>query len=436
MPHEISGGAPADKRITPVTDSDMQAIQSLRAAGVGEASGSLGDSAYRAIVAQRRSGRMTAGRRYESWIDNVKTLARSQRGGQLWDTENSSFVRAMGFEVGAGGSAGGFAPRNALLGSTTVHTNATIAELSIQYGNDDFIGLDLCPVIETPKKSDTFFTYNKRDRLVGPANDEVGDYGDAVEIEEGRGTDTYACVPRATKKKIAASTIANQDAPLDEMLDLAEAVAEIRALKREERIATLLTTAGNFATANKSTLAGANQWNSAGGGNPLKDMQTADAALWRGRGPSDTLAYSGLAEYHVLARHPDILGLFIYGGATPGLATPDMIARLMGWDRYLVGRARHDTAVEGDAVSYARIWSGFFGVVRVMRRPSIRNVAFAVTMRWLANGMLGSSRGIVTKQWYDASQGFGGTYWHEQGEAEHYKALSDDTGYLFTSPTA
>lgn len=425
MTTTITGGAPANPLVQPVTDADMAAIQTLKNAGVGEGEGPLTESAFRAIVALR-SGPSSRGEKYKAWMERVQAARHDPRGSRLWESQNREMVRSLRR----------FTPQDALLGSTTVHTNATLAELSIQYGNDDFIGLELMPAILTPKKSDTFYTYNKADRFKGPSSDEVGDYGDAVEIEEGRGTDTYACVPRATKKKIAASTIANEDAPLDEMMDLGEAVAEVRALRREIRIAAVVLAAANYATANKATLAGADQWNSATGGNPIKNMHTADAALFRGRGPADTVAFSGLSEYQVLSRHADILGLFIYGGASPGLATPDMIARLVGWDRYLVGRARQDTATEGDASVYARIWDGFFGVVRVMRRPSIRNVAFGVTMRWTAPGMLGSNGGIVTKQWYDPTQGFGGTYWHEQGEAEHHKALCNDAGYLFTSPIA
>lgn len=411
MALSISGGAPADPRVKPVTDADMAAIRALESAGP--------EGQYRALVGLRRNGRMTAGQRYEAMMANLREAKHDPRLAPAWAAKNQRF-------------------QNALLGSNTVHTNAALANLSIQYANDDFIGLELCPVIEATKKSDTFYTYNKRDRFQPPPTntDRVGDYGDASEVEEGRGTDTYVCEPRATKKKIAASTIANQDAPLDEMMDLGEQVAEVRALAREIRIAAVITTAGNYATANKTTLAGADQWNSGGGGNPIKNMQTADAALWRGRGPADTVAFSDLNTYQVLSRHPDILGLFIYGGASPGLATPDMIARLIGWDRYLVGRARYDSAVEGDAVSYARIWGNFFGVVRVMRRPSIRNVAFAVTMRWLAAGMPNCTRGITSKAWFKPEQGFGGTYWYEQGEAEHHKALSDDTGYLITTPVA
>lgn len=420
----------ANPKIRPVSDAQMKEIAALKAAGVGQGDprAPLDDRAYNAIVKLRRNRAMSAGQRFTAWMENVRDLAESgdPRAVRAYERANRFFRQHIP------------SVRAAIPSSSTVHTDTTISNLSIMYGNDDYIGEMLAPAVPTSKKSDLIRTYNKVDRFQAPPDgvDEVGDYGEATEVEDGRSTTTYACIARATKKKIAASTIANQDAPLDEMLDLAEQVAEARAFARELRLASVFTTAGNYATGNKSTLTGDDQWNSNAGGNPIKDMQTADAALWRGMGPSVTRAACGLDEYHVLSRHADIVGLYIYNGSTPGLASPSMIATLMDWDDLLVGRARKNTAVEGQTASYSRIWSGYFIVARVMQRPSLRNVAFASNFRWTAPGMPGSNGGIVTKQWYEPHRGFGGTYWHEQGDAEHCLVLASDAGYLFTSPIA
>lgn len=417
----ITGGEPT-KKIVQVSEDDMRAIQALKAAGFGSGEGNAPAPAggYNAIVNMRRKSGVSAGARYQQWASGLRDAVASgdPRAVKAWKDANAPFVRA------------------ALLGATDVHHNSTMMSLSVQYANDEYIGLGLCPAVPTTKKSDTYYTYDKRSRLNTPTNDEVGDYGDAVEVEDARADATYVCVPRATKRRLAATVLSNQDAPLDEMLDLGESVAEHRELRREQRIATVMTTAGNFPTGNKATLSGADQWNSASGGNPIAKLQAADAALWRGRGVAKTKAYSSLDVYHVLSRHPDILGLFQYGGSSVGLATPDMIAKFLGWDEYLVGRARQDTADEGATASYGRIWGNYFGVVRVMERASLRNAAFAATIRWTLPGVAGSSGGIVTKQWFDPKQGLGGSHWVEQGEAEDHKVIASDTGFLYTDPIA
>lgn len=408
----IEGGEPVQKVIN-LTDADMQAIQMLAAAGFGSAGGgsiqALKD--HRARLGKSRAQRYAAASEAVSFLRNAPVGSREH---QMWQRQVERF--------------------QASITSGTVHQDAAISTLSVQYANDAYIGEQLLPAVTTPKRSDIFYTYNKRDRLSAGADDSdlVGDDGDLAEVKEGRGTDSFLCETRGNKSHVGATVIANQDAALNELMDMSEALFERRALAREKRISTVLTTAANFATGNKATLSGADQWNSSTGGNPIKNIQDGKAALWMGRGPGVVKAYSSLDVYNTLSRHPDILGLFLYGGSPIGLATPELIARFFGLDDYLVGAAREDTANEGQSASYSRLWGDYFGLVRVMSRPSLRNVGFGVTMRWTMPGVRGSNGGIVTGQWFDDTKGLGGSYYAKVGESEHHKVVANDAGYLFS----
>ena len=420
MSDKITGGEPV-KKIVQCTDADMEAIQSLRNAGFGHNRAAPAPAGgFEALVDLRRSN-LSKAKRYENWANATKDLMAS-----------GDPVVAEKFRQA---NAGLLAIKNAGPTASSIHTNAVLTNLSTQYANEEFIGEQLMPPIVVGKKSDVFMTYTKRDRLALPTDDLISENGQVQEIDDTRSTDSYACADRGYKNFIAANAVANQDAPLNEMFDLTEALVEARHLRRELRIMTVVSTATNYtATTNRSTVAAANRWNGATGGNPISDLKVANASLWRGRAPAQTKAVSSLDVYDVLSMHPAILGLFQYNGSSPGLATPQMLARFLGWDDYLVGQARYDTATEGDAVSYGRVWPDFFAVLRVANRQALRSATFGMTLRWSMAGVPGASAGILSQQWFDSTKGLGGTYYAKVGESEAHKVQSADCGHHITTP--
>lgn len=418
MPERITGGEPV-KKIIQLTEADMRDVQALRKAGFGQGDPRAPAPAggYDAIIGLRRRGR-SKGEAYAAWIQSTRDLMVST------DPRISAAHKraSQGFKKGC----------KAALSAGDLHNNSTIANMSLQYANDEYIGEQLMPAVLTAKKSDTYFTYGKADRMQTVVDDVIADDGETPDVSESRSTASYATQDRGNKNHISANAIANQDAPLNELFDLSEGVTELRHLAREQRIRTVLTTAGNYPTANKETLSGADQWNASEGGNPIKKFQDGIAALYRGIAPAKTKFFSGLDIFHVLSRHADIVGLFLYNGSSPGLATPDMIARLVGADEYLVGSAREVTSVEGDTDAYGRIWGDYFGILRVANHQTVRSATFGMTMRWTMPGVPGANQGILTQQWFDATKGLGGTYFTKVGESEAHIIQASDTGFLYS----
>lgn len=304
----------------------------------------------------------------------------------------------------------------------TVHNVATLTSMSVQYANDEYIGDRLMPVESVGKLSDKYFIYSKRDRLAVP-DTKLGPQGKANQISETRSTATYSCDGLGLSDYLDALTLANQDAPLNEMIDLSASVDECMALDREIRQADVLCTAGNY-SGNTVAIAAANRWDTASGGTIIKNIQDALAACWQGRGPGKRYAFCSLPVWNVISRNPAILDLFKYGGTAPGLATPDMIAKFFMLDGLLIGAARKDTANKGQTASYSRIWSDVFGIVRVA--PGLRNAGFGKTFV-----MGGARRADV---WYDVSLGTRGGYWARVSCEEDLKVVAGDTSYLITTP--
>jgi len=400
MSTTITGGETVRKTL-PLSDTDMQEVQRLLRRGphITEADVRTTDPRVKAKVDA-----------YEDYMDRIKSIM------------SSSNPRVQA-ELALANK--GFTDlRTKDIAPATVHQNATLASMSVQYANEAFIGEPLCPEVRAARQTGTYYIYGQSDRMQYP-DDELGPRSRANEIQESRSTDTYACVPYGYENFVSAMTLANQDAPLDEMIDLQEAILEGLLYRRELRIATLLTTAGNYG-ANTAAIAAGNAWNTATGGDPIGDIQNATAEVWQGRGPSDLNFFSSLAVYNVLSRHPAILDLFKYNGSSPGLATPDMIARWFDASRYLIGKARSDATNEATAATFTRVWSDVFGMVRVARRASIRNAAFAYTFRHGAP---------ISLQWFDEKVGHGGGYSAKVSVSEQHKVVAAPTGYLITAPT-
>lgn len=326
--------------------------------------------------------------------------------------EDKEFRRRMGREI--------LAIRG--VPASQVHSNTFLQNMSVQYQNDEYIGEACMPVVGVSKRSDEYPIYTKRDRMNVPDDSAVGTKGDANLLDESRSTDNYSVTDYALKNFVAGATLENEDMAFDEMFDLVESIMEGLALKREIRIATVVTTAANYG-GNTTTLSGADQWDSGGGGTPIKNIQDAVYACWNGRGPALRVGVTSTDVWNVLSRHQETRDLFKY--VTPGLVTPAMLAAQLGLDAILIGNARYDTANGGQTASYSRIWGKHFAIVRVATSPTLRNASFGYTMRM--NG------DPIVNQWFDPSKGRGGGFFAQVGVAETHKVVAGDTSYLIRS---
>lgn len=314
--------------------------------------------------------------------------------------------------------------REKLLTPGQVHNDSTLSNLSIQYKNEDFIGLQLMPLQSVDKLSGKYAKYGKQDRLSAP-DDDLGARARPNEISETRSWGNYSLKPRGLMDYVDATTLANQDAPLNEMVDLIAALNDVLGLKEEQRIASILTTAANFA-GNTNTLVGTSQWSDfSGTSDPIKDVQNALAGIWSGYGATKLVGYCSLDVYNTLRRHPAVVDKFKYTQAgIPGLQA---LANLFDLDQILVGKAWQNTANKGQTAANSRVWGKHFGIVRVASGASTRTAMFGATMR------MGEKK---TSQWYDQTLGVDGGYYGKVAFHEDHVIIAPDTGWLIANAIA
>lgn len=352
-----------------------------------------------------RSQRTDKGLGYDALMKGLDVIRKSPKSEHkdMWKRLNDEMLAMKGVSASA------------------VHANTFLSNMSVQYANDEYIGERLIPAVPVDKRSNSFAIYPKRERLEYP-NDDLSSRSVPNELEETRSSDNYSVRDYGFSNFVSDDTLDNQDDIFDEMVDLVEAINEGIAFKRELRLATVLTTTGNYA-GNTAALAAGDRWDSASGGNPVEDIQTALAAMWSGRGATQRIAFCSLDVFNVLSRHPMILDMLKYQRS--GLAKREEISNIFGLDDLLVGAARKQTANEGQTAAYSRIWGNVFGIVRVAKRPSKRSAHFASLFRM--NG------DPVTTEWYDQKIGKKGGNYAKVGVSEDAKVVAGDTGYLLTT---
>lgn len=304
-----------------------------------------------------------------------------------------------------------------------VHTDSTLSTISKQYANDEYVGMRLMPDVRTTKRSNVYATYGKRDRFQA-ANDEVGPDGDVNQVIETRGTENFSVKDYALKNYVLLETLANQDAPLDEMVDLTEAVMDRLLLRKEKRIKDIVFSASSYDASNTAAVgAGASKWDDSSGGDIIDDILAAVSALFTGRNPTRIVAVCGRDVWNVIANNTAIKDLFL--NVREGLAQPDRVAEYFGIDEILIADAREDTANIGASASFSRIWSeDNFAILRVAENPTPRSLHFGST--FLMDGH------PVTNEWFDPSPGVQGAFWAKTGWSMDEKVVADDAGFLIT----
>jgi len=150
-------------------------------------------------------------------------------------------------------------------------------------------------------------------------------------------------------------------------------VQDIIALRLERAQATLATTAGSYASSNKTTLSGTSQWSdlTTGASDPIKDIEAAKEAIRASVGQRPNVVVMGAAVAASLRQHPKIIDRIKYTGRD--VPTEALLASLFGVSQVLVGDAIQAT----DAGVFSDVWGKFVivaytapGTIADLGRPS------------------------------------------------------------------
>jgi hypothetical protein len=309
------------------------------------------------------------------------------------------------------------------------HVSAALSDFASSYVNAQFIADEVSPVLIVEKEADSFWKRSRIDQAT-IVNDRVGARSAINEINYEVEEATYNTIGRGLKHPIPESLRLNADPALNVQQIGTATVMQYIKLAREDRVATLLMTAGNWASGNTGA-AGA-VWTDDVDGAPIDDMHTALEAIPFNGEDVRVLGVCSDLVWNDLSIHPQVMSLRGGGNTSGGPVTSDELAKFLGIDGFCVSKVHKNTANLGVTASYSRVWgtNTFAFVVVPKQLMSTEQMAFSVTFR--AN-LPGSSQGMRARQWHDPAQGIGGTDFVAVELKDDEKVVQNDAGYLLTS---
>lgn len=250
-----------------------------------------------------------------------------------------------------------------------VRVDEALTNLTIQFFNDrqGFIGEQMSPVIDVSKSTGVYYTYQSDVRM-RLQDDTRRPRTRFKRIDWSVSTQAFKTEDHGLEQAIDDEERDDADSALELDMDANEALDDQVSLNWEKETATLLTTAANYPTGHKTTLAGASQWSDYDGSDPFSDIDTAMEAILTATGRMPNKIGMGYQVWRVLRRHPDLLAR-VDARDTAELSLQD-VARLFEVDEILVGRAVYNTANEGATLSNSFIWGKHVVIAYVAPRPS------------------------------------------------------------------
>lgn len=307
----------------------------------------------------------------------------------------------------------------------SLHVDSVLSNLSVKYRNEAMIWQEVLPIIKVGKRSDKYYTYNKADSYQ-LSNDMVGPKSLANEIEMGVSTDNYSVTDHALADWLPQETMDNADNPLSPEVDTNEFLNLNLDIAQERRVATLVFAAATYPSGNKTQLSGTSQW-SKSADDPIENVSLAVETCFQ---RANTLVF-GQEAWRVFRKLPEVLdavkGSTRYQGSPGGLATGSEVAGLFEVERILVGRARYNTAKEGQTASYARLWGKHMAALHVTRNPGIRSITFGSTFCETLR---------QTQRDFDIKRGVKGAHYFKVAWNSAEKIIASDLGYFIEDAVA
>lgn len=228
--------------------------------------------------------------------------------------------------------------------------------IALGYSNEALIAEQVLPTVGVGKQEFKWNRYSLADGYTVP-NTLVGRKGQPNQVEFGA-TELAAFTKNyALDDDVPNDDLLNADPRHDPLGYAALRTTELIELDREVRTATKVFDAANYASANKATLSGTNQWSDFTNSDPLGAI--IDQALEASAIPMrPNRAVMGSEVWQRLRRHPKILeAVKSTGGAiVNGVASLEAVRELLELDQLLIGRARRNTAAKGQTVTLSRVW--------------------------------------------------------------------------------
>jgi len=294
-----------------------------------------------------------------------------------------------------------------------VHVSTALTQVAIGYSNAAYIARQIFPIVPVTKDTDQYYIFTKADWFRDEALPVAPGNGPQ---ESGYGTSTspYVCIQYGSRIPLPYRVRDNADNVIQPRTRAVRLASDKVELALEIRVATLITTAGNWTTT--ASLSSGSLW-SADTSDPFSAITTAKSAVRDLIGRDPNTIVMGAKVWDQLWKHPDVTDRLKYT-VTGGAPTPQQLGSLFMIDRVLIGAAIKNTANEGATASYSSVWGKDFWIGYVSANPAVDEPSAGYVFR----------SGNRIAQWLDDALRYREVY--DVLETTDEVVSSADAGYL------
>ena len=262
------------------------------------------------------------------------------------------------------------------LGVSDVHQAAPLSNYAAGYKLSDGVADVAAPVLTVAKDTDKYYTWDKENAFQRVQPTAGANGGTVPEINPTLSNTSYQTVAYALGAFLPTEVVGNADAPLRPEMAAIRRVMNALKLEREIRVATLLTTSGNWDSSLYTNLAAGAKWNGGASSDPIKDLHTIIEASYA---PVTGIIWSEKVEHDFVRNAQVQKYLYAKDGAAP-LPTADQLSSVFRLPTIYTAKMKY---IASSALTY--VWGN--SVVLLHQPPSMppqdqEDVATALTFRW------------------------------------------------------
>lgn len=236
----------------------------------------------------------------------------------------------------------------------SVHIDRALTSLSQAVQNEGFVCDLIFPPLPVMKDSDKFFKYDKSNLRV-----DTTDWAPKTQVKETNWdvtTDNYSVERHGLGELMEDDEVDNADEPLSIASDTTETITEKLLIRREKKLATLLTTTGTFDSDARPALAAAQRWDNyaSSSSDPNIDIQTGRKTIFQKLFRKANTLILPYIVYETVREHPKVMERVKY--VSEAIVDTGVLARLWNVDRVIIAGSGENTAKEGQADALAQIW--------------------------------------------------------------------------------
>jgi len=253
-----------------------------------------------------------------------------------------------------------------------------LTAIAIAYKNAGLIADQVLPYVPVGKQEFKYLKHTKNERFTVP-DTHVGRKSTPNQVEFSASEVTDSTVDYGLDDVVPQADIDNAPPNYNPIANAVEGIMELVKLDREIRVANLVFGASNYATANKNTLAGNDQFSDYTNSDPIGTiLESLDACIMR-----PNVAVMGNAVWTVLRQHPKIVKAVLGNSGDSGVASRRAVADLFELDDILVGQGWVNTAKKGQSASFSRVWGKHIALIHRNNTANLqRGTTFGLTARF------------------------------------------------------